>query len=260
MAEEKKPEEVVQEPVKLTDIEERAASSGWVPKDEWDGDPDQWRPAKEFLDRGELFKKIDDQNRTIKEFKRTLEDFGRHHSQVRKVEFDRALASLRMQKKDALLEGEAAKVVDIDERIDLVRDAQKQASFQSIVNIPDIPESNPVFDNWVERNGWYANNEAMRAFADRLGNKLGANGGISPTDLLSQIEKEVKKEFAHKFNNPNRDRAGNVEGSTNRGSSRKGDDIELNDIERRVAERFIKSVPGMTMEKYKADLKKIKGA
>jgi hypothetical protein len=263
MAEEAKvvPEVVTQtqeaKPV-LTEIEQRASSQGWVPQDEWDGDPDQWRPAKEFIDRGELFKKIEDQNRTIKEFKRTLEEFGQHHAKVRDVEFQRALNMLRAQKKDALELGEAGKVVDIDERIDAVKNAQYAARVTPVVNLPDIPEDNPVFNNWVDRNGWYHNNKAMRAYADRIGNELGSRGNISATDLLTQVEQEVKKEFAHKFENPNRQRASSVEGSTNRGSSGRGDKIELTADERRVAERFIKTIPGYTMEKYKEELKKVR--
>jgi hypothetical protein len=57
----------VQNPV-LTEIEQRASSRGWVPKDEWDGDPEEWRPAKEFIDRGELFKKIEDKIEQLKTF------------------------------------------------------------------------------------------------------------------------------------------------------------------------------------------------
>jgi hypothetical protein len=252
-----KQEPVNQEPAQLTEIEQRASTQGWVPKDEWDGDPEQWRPAKEFLDRGELFKKIDDQNRTIKEFKKTLEEFAKHHSKVQKVEYDRALADLKAAKKVALNEGDADAVIDVDERIALVREAQKEA--EAPVQVPNAPaEINPVFRAWVEKNSWYEHSPAMRAYADRLGNELGARGGFSPTDLLAQIEREVKKEFAHKFNNPNRDKPGAVEGSTNKGS-KKNDSFALSDDERRVMQRFIKTVPGMTEEKYVADLKKIKG-
>jgi hypothetical protein len=243
MTEEVKPQEGNQpEPeqkVQLTEIEQRASESGWVPKDQWDGDPEQWRPAKEFLDRGELFKKIEDQNKTIKEFRKTLEEFGKHHAQVRKLEFDRALASLKAAKKEALELGDADKVIEMDERIDMVKDAQRTAAQQPVVNVPNVPESNPVFDAWVNRNGWYNNNEAMRAFAD----------------LLNKIEQEVKKEFAHKFQNPNREKASAVEGSTNKGTSKKSDSYQLSETERRVAERFVKSIPGYTMEKYVEELK-----
>jgi hypothetical protein len=262
MAEEKvvqKQEEQKNESVEkpaLTEIEQRAHAEGWVPKDEWDGDPDQWRPAKEFLDRGELFKKIEDQNRSLKEMRRTLEEFGKHHAKVREVEFKRALEILKGQKKEALTEGDVDKVVDIDEKIDAVKDAQR-ASAQQTVRLPDVPEGNPIFDSWVERNSWYKNSSAMRAYADRLGNELGAHGGISPTDLLAKVEQEVKKEFAHKFQNPNREKPGAVEGSSGKGTS-SGKSYQLTEEERRIGERWVRTIPGFTMEKYTAELKKVK--
>jgi hypothetical protein len=249
----------VKQEVQFTDIEKRASAEGWVPKDEWDGDPEQWRPAKEFVDRGELFKKIEDQNRTIKDIRKALEDFGKHHAQVRDVEFKRALETLKAQKKDAIELGEADKIIDIDEKMDAVKDAQRQAASRPVVNIPDVPQENPVFLAWVNRNNWYRNNAAMRAYADRLGNEIGSRENLSPTDLLSRVEAEIKKEFAHKFENPNRNKASGVEGSTNKGTTRKNDDIELSDDERKIAERFVRTIPGFTMEQYKKDLKAKRG-
>lgn len=243
-------------PNQLTEIEQRASTQGWVPKDEWDGDPDQWRPAKEFIDRGELFRKIDDQNKTIKEVRKTLDEFAKHHSRVQKIEYERALADLKAQKKEALNEGDADAVVDIDEKMVLVREAQKEAS-QPVQAARAPADSNPVFEAWVNRNSWYQNQPAMRAYADRLGNELGSRGDKSPTDLLAEIEREVKKEFAHKFNNPNRDKPGAVEGSTNKGSKGK-DTFVLTDTERQVMQRFIRQ-GALTEAQYIAELKKTRG-
>lgn len=243
------------EPKQLTEVEQRAVSQGWVPQDEWSGDPDQWRPAKEFLDRGELFKKIDEQNRTIKEFKRTLDDLAKHHSKVQKVEYERAYNDLKAAKKEALNEGNADAVIDIDEKMAMVREAQRDVP-QVMVPEPS-PDLNPVFVNWVSRNGWYETNKAMRAYADRIGGEYGAQG-MSPVDILSAVEKEVKREFAEKFQNPNRNKPGAVETSTNKGGKAK-DTFELSDDERRVMQRFVKTIPGYTEEKYIAELKKVKG-
>lgn len=260
MAEEQKVVDTTQQAApeqkpQLTEMESKAASQGWRPKDEWDGDPDQWRPAKEFLDRGELFKKIDDQNRTIKEFQKTLAEFAKHHSKVKETEYARALADLKAAKKEALAEGDADAVVDIDDKIELVREAQRATPTPQV---PQVPEVNPVFTAWVERNNWYQSSPAMRAYADRLGNELGSAGGMSATDILTQVEREVKKEFAHKFTNPNRDKPGSVEGSTNKGSARK-DSFQLSEDERRAMQKFVKQIPGYTEEKYIAELKKVKG-
>ena len=255
MTEENKIEATEQKPVELSPIEQKAMDSGWVPQDQWEGDPDQWRPAKEFLDRGELFKKIEDQSRTIKEFKKTLDAFSKHHSQVREVEYKRALETLKSQKKAALIDGDADLVVDLDEKIDLIRDEQRELS-QSIPE-PAQEVHNPVFDNWVEKNSWYTSDRAMRSFADTRGRELHAEG-YSPTEVLRMVEVETKKEFAHKFRNPNRDKPGAVESGTNKGTTSKGA-YTLSPDERQVMQRFIKTIPGMTEEKYIADLKKIKG-
>lgn len=261
MAEEKKegtPEQQQegQQPVALTPIEEQAHAQGWVPKDEWEGDPEQWRPAKEFLDRGELFKKIDEQNRTIKEFKRTMDEFAQHHKKVRETEYKRALEDLKAEKKKALIDGDADAVVDIDDKIALVREAQLEPAPQQRHSEPD-PQNNIIFTAWKNRNGWYESNKAMRAYADRVGNDLGAQGGISPADLLAKVEAEVKKEFADRFKNPNRDKPGNVEGSTNRGGKSK-DSFTLTEEQRRVMNRFVKA-GALTEEAYIAELKRTQG-
>src|SRR5690606_35489735 len=35
------------------DYEAQAKSMGWVPQDEWKGDPDKWTDAQEYVERGE---------------------------------------------------------------------------------------------------------------------------------------------------------------------------------------------------------------
>ena len=42
-------------------IDEAARAQGWVPQEEWDGDPTQWRDAQVFLERGEYFKTMGSQ-------------------------------------------------------------------------------------------------------------------------------------------------------------------------------------------------------
>ena len=39
--------------------DKQAREMGWRPKEEWEGEPEKWRDAKEFVERGELYGKID---------------------------------------------------------------------------------------------------------------------------------------------------------------------------------------------------------
>lgn len=255
MADEVDKQELPVEKPEPTEHELRAREDGWVPKEEWEGPEDKWRPAKEFLDRGELFKKIDQQNKTIKQFETVLKEFAKHHESVRKVEYDRALADLKAAKKVAVEEGDGDAVVDLDDKIDMVKEAQRTVQAPKV---PDTPVSNPVFENWLDKNSWYKSNEAMRAYADKVGLKYGTQG-MSPNDVLREVEQAVKKEFAHKFNNPKRDAPGAVEGGGNTKSGGKKESFELTSEQRRVAEKFVRTIPGYTMEKYVEELKRVNG-
>lgn len=245
-------EEVKFEP---TEIEQRAMESGWVPENEWDGDKSQWRPAKEFLDRGELFKKIDDQNRSVKELKRALDDMKRHHQTVRETEYARALQALKDQKKAALVEGDADEVVRIDDQIDLVRDEQTKLK-QNVVQEEYTAEPAPEFVSWVSHNKWYESDTNMKTWADGIGRNLAA-AGMKPEKVLQEIEKQVKEVFPNKFRNVNRDKPGSVEGSSNKGGKGSGSFV-LSDDERRVMQRFVRSGV-MTEAEYIKDLKSVRG-
>ena len=239
----------------LSAAEQQAMEQGWVPQEEWEGDPEQWRPAKEFLDRGELFKKIEDQNRTIKEFKRALDDLKGHHAKTRETEYARAIQALKAQKIAALEEGDAAAVVKLDDQIDLVKD--EQSKLKQAANEPQQVEPNPEFTNWVDKNKWYETSQPMRAYADALGRDL-AYKGLSPSEVLKEVERQVRDEFPQKFRNANRDKPGAVEGSTNKGG-KTGGDVVLSDEERRVMQRFVRTGV-MTEKEYMSELKRIKGA
>lgn len=241
---------------KLTAAEEKAMEQGWVPQEEWEGDPEQWRPAKEFLDRGELFKKIEDQNRTIKEFKKALEDLKGHHAKTRDTEYKRALDTLKAQKVQAIEEGDAQSVVKIDDQIDLVKEEQRKLATQAYE--PAVQELNPEFVAWTERNRWYERDDSMKLFADALGQRLAA-AGKSPSAVLAEVERQVREEFPHKFKNPNRDKPGAVEGSVSKGGKAGGSTIQLSDDERRVMQRFVRTGV-MTEKQYIDELKRVKGA
>ena len=78
------PTALVTDPVVNTDpYESEAREQGWKPKEEYEGDPEKWRPAKEFVERGELFGKIDVLGRELKETKKALKLLQEHNSKIK---------------------------------------------------------------------------------------------------------------------------------------------------------------------------------
>ena len=246
-------------PGEVTPLMEEALASGWVPKEEYAGEADKWVDYPEFVRRGELFRKIESQSKEMKELKRALKDLATHNTKIREVEYQRALDALKAEKKQALVEGELDKVVDIDDRLDIVKEQQRQFQRQQAQELTqDTQQVHPELQNWINQNGWYESNRAMRGWADARGVEL-AQEGKSPSEVLATLAKEVKSRFQEKFTNPNRDRPSAVEGATR--APRKGSEpaFELNDVERQVMKRIV-DTGAITEAEYIAQLKALKNA
>lgn len=239
----------------LSPTQSEALNQGWVPKEEFDGDSEKWVDAGEFLRRGELFRKIESQSRDMKDMRKALGELAKHNSKIREVEYQRALDTLKAEKKTALSEGDADKVVEIDDKIDLVKTQQRQDTQQAAQStIPQ--EVHPELKNWMGRNGWYETTPSMARWADGRGTEL-AQEGKSPTEVLATLEREVKTRFSEKFRNPNRDKAAPVESGRGRGATSAGADYELSAVEKQVMKTLIDQKV-LTKEEYISQLKAIK--
>lgn len=235
-------------------VEQQALAQGWVPEDEWTGDPAQWRPAKEYVDRGELYKKIDDVKRENRKLREAFDALGQHHAKVNKLAYERALADLKEKKKEALAEGDVNAVVEIDDQI-----AEHRAAVQQPAQVAQPTGPHPDYTAWIAKNTWYTADQDMKQFADTVASNYAIqNNERDPSAILAEVDRRVRKAFPQKFVNPNRDKPGSVEGSTNKGASKK-DTIELSDREKQIMERIVKYTPGMTKEKYLEEYKAVRG-
>jgi hypothetical protein len=233
------PENTTPEPRQLTEVEQRAMNEGWVPQDEWSGDPEQWRPAKEFLDRGELFKKIEEQKRELKQVRAAMEEFGRHHAEVKKIAYKEALATLKAQKKET-------------------REAQKAAEATPAPQVDDAPR--PEFVQWQNRNGWYQSDRIMKAAADEAAREAVERGERDPVRILAEVDKAVRAAFPHKFENPRRNSAAAVEGTTTPKARSAKNDVEASmpEFDRRIMKRLVEA-GAITKEKYLEEYKARQG-
>lgn len=218
-----------------TPIELKAIDQGWIPKEEFDGDESEFIDAPEFVRRGELFKKIETQSKELKAVRNALEAFKQHHSKVKEAEYNRALKSLQDARKQAFVDGEHERAFAIEEKIDEIK-LEKEAIVKEAEPVQvDDGEYTEQFQAWVEKNSWYENNRVMRKAADALGLELHKEG-YSPAEVLKLVEKEIKKEFKHKFEVPTKTTP-SVEGTT-RGGSR-ADSFQMTADERDIMRKIV---------------------
>ena len=242
--------------------EAKALELGWRPKEEWDGPEEDFIDAKEFVRRKPLFERIESQSKAFKELKQAFDALKNHHSKVKEVEYERALKTLKEAKKQALVAGETEQYMQIEERIEDI-ETQKKEFDDSLkqIDVPAEPTLRPEFVSWQSQNPWYGKDKAMTAYADARGVEL-ARAGHGPDAVLSQITKEIKQEFAHKFQNPNRNKPGAVESGSRRTSpndSLSAVEAAMTDEQKRIMNRLIRS-GALDKKTYLEQFKSSRGA
>jgi hypothetical protein len=234
--------------------ESQAREQGWRPKEEYEGDPNKWRPAKEFVERGELFGKIDHMGKELKETRKALKMLQEHHSKVKETEYNNALQELKQLQKRHLEEGNSDGYLEATE---LLTDLKAEQKAREVVNATTQPQPDPRFISWQQENKWYGSNQEMREYADTVGMGYASrNPGIDPEDVLQYVTKEVKARFRDSFVNPNRSKPSSVEGASAPAANKSS--FELSDDERRTMNTFVRAGV-MTKDEYISEVKKMRG-
>jgi type II secretory pathway component PulM len=240
-------------------VEQRALEMGWRPKEEFEGDEEDFIDAQEFVRRKPLFEKIEHVGKELKETRKALKALQEHHQKVKEAEYQKALQALKAEKKAALEEGDADALIEIDERLASVK-AEEVA--QRAEQRQAAQQPHPNFVAWVQKNQWYQSDVELRSVADQIGTAYAVkNPEVAPDDVLKYVEQRIKKLYPENFRNPNRERPSAVEGRTSTPATEKKDsvsDYPLTDDERRVMNTFVRQGI-MTKEEYIKDLKAVKG-
>lgn len=228
-----------------TELESKARRMGWVPKDEFRGDPAKWRPADAFVERGEnempiLKERLRHQDKQLADLQATVKQFADYHSKTEQRAYERAVKELKSRQIEAVSTGDTQAFMQIDQAI---ADLQKEAAAAPKIAVPDAnPEEHPVFKTWVARNQWYATDTKMHAYADSIGAFLNqTQPNLVGDDFFSEVTKEVKAKFPDRFENPRRAAPNAVEGASQ--APRSGGKKGYSDLpsEAKVAcDRFLK--------------------
>jgi hypothetical protein len=194
--------------------ETAAGQKGWVPKDQYKGDPTKWVDAKTFLERGEKFnlnlqREVAALKSKLESFEGTRKAFAKFHEETvakKDEELKAAIAQLRIQRSEAQADGDHAGAVAIEDRIDLLRDEQK--AIKAVVVEPPpaaaAPGPNlgdPVLQEWIEDgNAWFESDTKLRDYAVALGEAMIKGGTpLRGRKFLDSVRAKMEEEFPRKF-------------------------------------------------------------
>ena len=239
-----------------------ASQSGWRPKDEWDGDPDEWVSAREFNRRGELMRKIHNQNRQIKQLDSVVNTLANQQKKIYGAGYEKAKRELKSQLREATKEGDDASAEVIEQRLEQLEHAARQDA-AALTPPPAQPQVAPEFEPWVNRNTWFKDHPEMRAYAEAIGLKYAQkNQDATNSQVYEYITKEVKTRFPERFGTVKKQSSGRpgspVESGDSLTSNRGGPAarVSLTSEEKEVGRTLVKRGLYKNMNEYATDLKK----
>ena len=177
-------------------VELDAMKEGWVPKDKFKGEKEEWRSAREYLDRGKLLNFITKQN---KELEQMRADFGQFHKvfmQKNKNDTAKEIVQLKEGRRRAIEAGDVPAVEKFDEVIN---------TYNQQSEIKQQAQIDPIIIKFEQENlSWFndmtAENKTMKAYAIQKDNEYIARyPDKSLAERLSLVKKDTEKFFPTYF-------------------------------------------------------------
>ena len=253
-------------------IEGAARGQGWVPQDEWDGDPTQWRDAQVFLERGEYFKTMGTQRKQIDKLNAVVEKMAVIQSKTREDERQRVLKELSTEKVSAMEEGEFERVATIDTEMSKIR-SEPAMTVPTIVgtgNVEGQTEQKYTQDqiaDYIDNNSWYRTNSDMRQYADSVAVGFRSNNpNTTIDDVLEYTDKEVKIRYPEQFGKqvPSASPVASTRRTTKPGPNGTQKKKTLNDLPAssrdmyaQIGQSFVDAGAVDSIDEYVAELEKI---
>lgn len=249
------------------DIEAKAKAMGHVPQEEWKGDPDKWRPAEEFVERGEniipilkdrhdkLEEKFNnlksDMDMTLKANKREVADAKKQAYESAKREYNDKLSALDKKEIEAFTDGDAEEFQSIKKEREKLKEPEKPKE-------EPVQNKNPEFEEWSKKETWYGADTELTDEANIQGNVLMQRyPDKSVSEIYEMTAKNVKTLHPDKFKNPNRENPGSVEeGGSHTEPTNKGFNALPKSAKsqyKRLAAQFKAKGRKYTKEEYAAD-------
>jgi hypothetical protein len=185
-------------------VASKAREKGWRPLEEWEGDPEDWVDAKEFVGRTKLYDRINDLKGTLtkqrQEFQSDMKLVVSNMAKIRDAEYKRALKDLESKREQALEDDDARAAVKVSKEIETLEKerAEEAASVKQAAATTAGPT--PEFLEWQEKNSWFTSDKEMREDAISIGVGYAAgNPNLSQTEVLNYVTKKIKRMYSDQF-------------------------------------------------------------
>lgn len=173
-------------------VEALASELGWAPKDQFRGNPDDWKPADEFIRAGRDIQRS--LSRDIKELKGNVSRIVSASTATLEQEIERQRAELDGRLERAVEEGDYKAAKHVTNQL---RELDSKAP---INDVPPTPEGQ---DFASRHSSWYGKDPEATAYAQTRAGHYGSMN-LSPARALAAVEKDMKELFPEHFPAPSK--------------------------------------------------------
>ena len=262
------------------EVVREAESQGWVPKERFRGNDNDWVDAETFVKRGReilpilrknnenLMKDLNQTKEQLKEFREAAEEFKKfqRESYERKAtDYEKRIQEIKDSRAQAISDGDGQKVNALDDALDEAKESFKEAK-QAVKDVISTKEPaatdtvapvDPSLQSWLNRNNWFGEDRRMTSIANGIGESLRLEfPGLTGQPFLDKLDEVLAEEFPNKFGgskkNVSTSRVESGSGRQSRGSSNAQSYDNLPPAAKDACDRFVKQKL-MTREQYIAD-------
>jgi len=229
--------------------EARATQMGWLPQEQFRGNPANWVPAETFVRMAEeslphakgtikmMERKMEQQAQVLQEqtdriaaMQQDMQEFVQVSRGAEARAYEKAKKELMARQQAAKAEGDMPAFVEATEKLDdLIADHPVITGKEPKVGATDAKSKSPddeyrewmaaeptAFDDWKAENTWFEEDPDMFAYAQQMDQFLQTKHGfkLGRSKRLEELTKLVKKRFPEHFGNTARANGSPVEGDT----------------------------------------------
>lgn len=182
--------EAVADDTPTNPVEALASEMGWAPKDQFRGDPEDWKPADQFIRAGKDIQR--NMSRELKELKSTVTNISRTSATLLEQQLAERDAYWRQQRQEAIDAGDHAAVDHAD--------AQRQ-KIQQQAPVVQAP-LDPAAESFTQKHaGWWEKDIEATKYAINRAQHY-ADQGLSSARQLAAVEQDMKGIFPDLFPAP----------------------------------------------------------
>ena len=195
----------------VAEMETEARDQGWLPQDEYKGNPEQWRDATEFVEFGrkmnpilrknneELKKELAEQRAMMEGYKGSVDALIALKAKESKAQYDAQLNFVKSQMREARNQGDHAVADQLEDELENMQ----QQPPEQIVPAQQEPAhafSKDDLAGWAKENQWFATDPQLQKLADSFAIKMWSeNKQVTGRAFLDAVTAEVKDIVPHKF-------------------------------------------------------------